>query len=199
MRIWMAAVLLALAMAHAGAETQAYFTSRESVEAEIEQLIERSRSSVNMALFEFRSTRLAHALARARARGVLLRIILDAGSRSRRPAGANETKTFRPGEIRRLGGKGRRGHGAMHHKFAVFDHERLITGSFNWTPGAEHVNYENILLTNEPEPVKAFEREFEALWRRASVVRRNESEIKSSRSNPGRKSRKSHRRRGPTA
>src|ERR1019366_8036209 len=51
------------------------------------------------------------------------------------------------GEVRVLDGKRGGTQGIMHHKFVLFDRERVVTGSFNLTAGAEHVNYENALLT----------------------------------------------------
>lgn len=48
----------------------------------------------------------------------------------------------------------------MHHKFAVVDEFWLINGSFNWTRSATVYNQENILVTNEPQAVKAFNEEF---------------------------------------
>jgi phosphatidylserine/phosphatidylglycerophosphate/cardiolipin synthase-like enzyme len=52
----------------------------------------------------------------------------------------------------------------MHHKFALFDGARVLTGSYNWTRGAAEQNEENLLDTGEPAVVAAFAREFVALW-----------------------------------
>ncbi len=52
----------------------------------------------------------------------------------------------------------------MHHKFAVFDHRRLVSGSFNWTRSATRANYENLIITEDPALVQAFQTEFERLW-----------------------------------
>jgi phosphatidylserine/phosphatidylglycerophosphate/cardiolipin synthase-like enzyme len=52
----------------------------------------------------------------------------------------------------------------MHHKFAVFDNRRVLTGSYNWTRGAAERNQENILLTDDKQTVAAFKDEFEKLW-----------------------------------
>ena len=54
----------------------------------------------------------------------------------------------------------------MHHKFALFDGERLIHGSYNWTRGAADVNYENLVDTGDPDLIAAFAAEFERLWNR---------------------------------
>lgn len=52
----------------------------------------------------------------------------------------------------------------MHHKFAVVDGRRLITGSLNWTLTAIQSNKENILVTEEPDLVLPFITEFKRLW-----------------------------------
>ncbi|XP_061627514.1 mitochondrial cardiolipin hydrolase isoform X2 [Phyllopteryx taeniolatus] len=52
----------------------------------------------------------------------------------------------------------------MHHKFALVDGRRLITGSLNWTLAAVQCNAENILVTEEPRLVRPFVGEFRRLW-----------------------------------
>lgn len=52
----------------------------------------------------------------------------------------------------------------MHHKFALFDGRRLMTGSFNWTRSASEQNEENLIVTADPVLVKAFSERFELLW-----------------------------------
>ncbi len=142
----------------ANAETRVLFSSQESVEKKLIQLINDSSSSIEMALFELRSPELVSVLKRAQERGVRLRLVLDASHR---------TDAQPCGEVRWLGGKTPRGRGVMHNKFALFDRSRTVTGSYNWTPGAEYSNYENALLTDDPGIVRAYANEFETLWHRA--------------------------------
>lgn len=52
----------------------------------------------------------------------------------------------------------------MHHKFAVFDELRVMTGSYNWTRSADAYNQENILVTQEKGVVDAYLKEFRRLW-----------------------------------
>ena len=138
--------------------TQAFFSSQESVEKDLSRLIDESRSSIEIALFELRSLALVRTLKRAEDRGVKVRLVLDT---------AHRADDLPAGEIRWLGGKAPRGRGVMHNKFALFDKARVVTGSYNWTPGAEYSNYENALLTDDPKTVKAYAEEFETLWQRA--------------------------------
>jgi mitochondrial cardiolipin hydrolase len=56
--------------------------------------------------------------------------------------------------------------GHMHHKFAIFDGERLLNGSYNWTRGAANTNFENLVDTGDPELIAAFAEEFKRLWNR---------------------------------
>src|SRR5437016_896947 len=63
------------------AGTRAFFTSQESVEQRLVQLIDESHSSIDMALFELRSGGLVRALEGAQGRGVHLRLVLDASHR----------------------------------------------------------------------------------------------------------------------
>ena len=53
----------------------------------------------------------------------------------------------------------------MHHKFAVFDSNRVLTGSYNWTRSAASYNQENILLTAKSKVVEAYKTEFSKLWK----------------------------------
>ncbi len=53
----------------------------------------------------------------------------------------------------------------MHHKFALFDEETILTGSYNWTRSAADHNYENLIMLQDPGVFKSYEREFERLWK----------------------------------
>lgn len=53
----------------------------------------------------------------------------------------------------------------MHHKFALFDGEVLLTGSFNWTRSANEENHENALFTDDAALVRLYQAEFERCWK----------------------------------
>ena len=59
----------------------------------------------------------------------------------------------------------------MHHKFALFDGQRLMTGSFNWTRSASEQNEENLIVTTDRSLVVAFASRFESLWGRLQECR----------------------------
>jgi cardiolipin hydrolase len=52
----------------------------------------------------------------------------------------------------------------MHHKFAIFDSELLLNGSYNWTRSAAEHNEENFILTGQKTLIAAFQNQFETLW-----------------------------------
>jgi len=49
----------------------------------------------------------------------------------------------------------------VHHKFCIIDDNTLVTGSYNWTYYAENRNWENIVVLDNYDIVKAFLEEFE--------------------------------------
>lgn len=144
------------------------FTRDQSIAEAIERLIQAAKTSLDAALYRFNSRRLARALDEASRRGLNIRLVLDRGK-------YKESET-----MRELLSKDRfpfrlsRGRGdadsKMHHKVALLDDSIVVTGSYNWTRESEEQNYENLLILREPEVVKAYRREFEALWADAEPI-----------------------------
>jgi phosphatidylserine/phosphatidylglycerophosphate/cardiolipin synthase-like enzyme len=57
----------------------------------------------------------------------------------------------------------------MHNKFVIVDDTKLITGSCNFTNDAENKNCENVIVTDIPELVAAYVKEFDKLWAMSTV------------------------------
>ena len=49
----------------------------------------------------------------------------------------------------------------------MIDDKTVITGSFNWSPSADHTNDETLLVIHSPQLAKHFTREMDRLWRGA--------------------------------
>jgi len=160
MRLWRLLLVGLIVGAPLHAETVVLFSSQNSVERQLVERIDRAQSQIDLALFLLRSARLIRALREADARGVRMRIVLDSTRRGDKLALAS---------IRWLGGIRPRGRGVMHNKFAIFDQTDVVTGSYNWTVGAEYANYENVLLIDEANIVRGYQEEFERLWQRAGL------------------------------
>ena len=106
--------------------------------------------------------RLAWDLVSARKRGVRVRVILDKRMTSKwseaRTLEKNGVPTWRlylPKE------KKDPSNPQFHHKFAVVDGERVITGSFNWTVMADERNHENLLVIRDRALAKQYTEAFE--------------------------------------
>ena len=61
-------------------------------------------------------------------------------------------------------------HAKMHHKFAVIDRKKVLTGSFNFSTTASLVNYENLVLLTDTDTAAQFIREFESMARAAPAT-----------------------------
>jgi hypothetical protein len=51
----------------------------------------------------------------------------------------------------------------LHEKFALFDNDRLIVGSYNWTNSAEFYNHESVIHSDDAVLINAFTNRFDAL------------------------------------
>ncbi len=143
--------------------SEVYFSPDGGIRQRLVQAIEGSQRTIDLAIYNLTAFELADALQAARARGVHIRILMDRENL--------ETGSVTIGRLRRSGipvrALGVPEQSLMHHKFAVFDGRLAATGSYNWTQSAEHANYENLVVLDDPEVVAQFQREFQRLWREA--------------------------------
>jgi phosphatidylserine/phosphatidylglycerophosphate/cardiolipin synthase-like enzyme len=104
------------------------------------------------------STRLAGALVRAHQRGVQVHVILDAHAQPHHPPVAAVARLVAAGVAVSLDAR----HESAHDKVMILDGEIVITGSYNWTVGAETQNGENLLVIRDPRLAGVYT----ANWRR---------------------------------
>ncbi|MCI4668318.1 MAG: phospholipase D-like domain-containing protein [Bacteroidia bacterium] len=137
-----------------------YFSPDDDCPRAIIKCIEEARASMDICVFTISDNRISRAIEAAEKRGIDVRIISD------------NDKSFDKGSdvvlmaSRGLSVKLDDTSNHMHHKFAIFDNNLLLTGSYNWTVSAANHNEENILITNQPEIVAPFQKEFRKLWKR---------------------------------
>ncbi|XP_022622614.1 mitochondrial cardiolipin hydrolase isoform X1 [Seriola dumerili] len=115
-------------------------------------------SSLDLCVFAFSNMDLCRAILALHRKGIIIRVLTDKDYTA--------ITGSQIGILRKSGICVRCGVGSvyMHHKFAVMDHRLLITGSLNWTLTAVQSNMENIVITEEPELVQPFIKEFHRLW-----------------------------------
>ena len=134
-----------------------FFPSQDSLGRLID-LIRGCRRSLDICVFTLTHDRLADAVIDAHRRGIQVRLLTDDDKAMDRGSDVID--------LARAGVPVRTDHSDahMHNKFAIFDKAILATGSYNWTRSATRENQENILVTDDPALVAAYDTEFERLW-----------------------------------
>ena len=142
------------------------------------------RRRLDLSLFVFSAQSLADSMAALAPQGVAIRLLADPGFASRPfsevldvlgVSRADNTCSLEADNKvwqRPLEGVGTprlAGGDKLHHKFAVMDDARVITGSFNWSPSAAHQNDETLLMIDSPQLAAHFRREMDRLWRGAEL------------------------------
>ena len=136
-------VLCALAPSRDTSAADVYFSPRGGCEAAVVKAIASAKKSVRVQAYSFTSQPIASALIAARARGVEVSVIADAGQRE-----AHGTVVYR---LRHAGIELTfdHAHAIAHNKVMVLDDTTVITGSFNFTASAEAHNAENLLILRD--------------------------------------------------
>ncbi len=139
-----------------------YFTNpTESFNNTVEQAliskIDSSKTSIDMAVFEFDIEEVAQALIRAANRGVIIKIVYD-----------NEYTDSDP-QMREISTAGisvvpDNRSALMHNKFFIFDNTCVWTGSFNISNNASLKNNENAIYFCSPEAAQNYTTEFEEMY-----------------------------------
>lgn len=138
---------------------EAWFSPGERPLNRLLSFITSTRRSLDICVFTITDDRISDAIQGAHRRGVKVRVITD-----------NDKAMDRGSDVERLDRRGvdvrvdNTDH-HMHHKFAIADGMFLVTGSYNWTRSAAKYNEENIVVLDNQGLVKAFQEEFEKLWR----------------------------------
>jgi phosphatidylserine/phosphatidylglycerophosphate/cardiolipin synthase-like enzyme len=139
---------------------EAHFSPREECWRRIVQLLEGARQQVDICVFTITDDRISDVIIATHQRGIAMRILTD------------DEKAWDEGSdverFRKAGIPLRVDHTEhhMHHKFALFDHGLLLSGSYNWTRGASQYNEENFVVTSERPLITQFSEAFERLWNR---------------------------------
>jgi phosphatidylserine/phosphatidylglycerophosphate/cardiolipin synthase-like enzyme len=147
-----------------GTIIESYFSpSDHAAERAVIPLIERSAATLDVAMFYITDAAIAAALLAAQARGVRVRVVLDAGGAANKYS--KHAQLCAAGiqvKIENWGGK-------SHSKWAVADagvpeSPAVLFGSMNWTAAGDSQNDENTLYVRSARVAVAFQREFERQW-----------------------------------
>ncbi len=136
----------------------AYFSHQDDIRNHVIKSIMEAKQSLDICLFTISENQIADAIIKQNQSGVKVRIVTD-----------DEKIMDKGSDIFRFKHKGipvkiDTNRSLMHHKFAIIDEKKLITGSYNWTRSASEVNNENIVITDNYRIVASFNEEFIRLW-----------------------------------
>ena len=139
-------------------QMEVVFSPGDECLATIQRLLRWCQHSADICVFTITDNRVAEAIAECSKRGVRVRVISDNDKSG--DTGSDVVRLDKLGVDVRLD----RSEHHMHHKFAIFDESKALTGSYNWTRSAAAHNRENLLVSDDPRAVGQYSREFERLW-----------------------------------
>lgn len=144
--------------AERASSSRAFFSPGDACLEAIRGEFAHAKRTADVCVYTITDDRIRNAMLEAKRRGVVLRVVSDDDKSQ------DEGSDIEP--LRQAGVEVRldASEAHMHHKFAVFDGARLLTGSYNWTRSAANYNQENVVLTEDPALVQPFAQEFERLW-----------------------------------
>lgn len=139
-------------------KSEAHFSPDDDCAHRICRLMDSARKQIDICVFTITDDRVTRSIRDAHERKVKVRIISD--NDKSYDAGSDMELLSRAGIPVRFDNTDFH----MHHKFALFDGQSVLTGSYNWTRSASRNNSENLIITTDPALVLRFEAEFEKLW-----------------------------------
>lgn len=134
--------------------------------------IDQSKKSIKITIYNFTHKQIAKRLQSAAKRGVKVEIIFDDRSTrtQKRKSMLYYLAKYKNITVYRLKGKisdNKKYHGIMHLKTALFDHNRILFGSANWSYSAFSKNYELLYITKDYKITKKFENYFKEIKKRS--------------------------------
>jgi phosphatidylserine/phosphatidylglycerophosphate/cardiolipin synthase-like enzyme len=147
----------------------AYFSPDDKPTKRILELITQARRSICVAVYFFTDRIIAESLADARKRKLKVTVIVDQATIDSKYGQAEfleqhgvdvyvfNADTRKPDQTKWSNKP------LMHNKFALFDHEEMVTGSLNWTLSANDRNCENIVEIKDRVLCERYQKYFDDL------------------------------------
>ena len=143
-------------------ESKVYFSPNGGCDKAVISWIDKSSSTLDIAIFTLTKDDIADSIIRAHKRGVKVRVIAD-----------NMQSKCKGADIDRLSRSGipvviPKHQGFMHNKYIVIDSSTVVTGSYNFTNNATFKNDENLIIIADIGGM--YSAAFEILWQRWSSI-----------------------------
>ena len=134
---------------------QVYFTPGTACENNIITHINQA-NKIDIAVYSITNPQIGNAIINAHNRGIPVRIITDrTQSKGKKSMIADFINAGIPLRTNKK-------HKIEHNKFAIFDNNYIVSGSYNWTTNASKHNSENCIFFHQPD--QEFTIRFEYLW-----------------------------------
>jgi phosphatidylserine/phosphatidylglycerophosphate/cardiolipin synthase-like enzyme len=144
---------------HSKASIETCFTPQQKCMSRVIHYIKMAQKSIYLRMFALTSKEVADALIRAHQRRIKIVVLCDRGQ-------AKQASSH----MKRLKEQGIVVHretvrGYAHNKVIIIDRRMVLTGSYNYTAGAEHRNAENLLIIHDPSVVDLYLKDFQQALR----------------------------------
>lgn len=120
-----------------------HFAPEERLDSVIAAQIGKARESVDVAMFTLTDRKVQEALEKALARGVKVRVVTEQKQAGR---SAVDDRLEQRGALVVRGANRVGPYSAMHHKYAIVDGKRVLTGAVNWTKNGTRYSEEDLLV-----------------------------------------------------
>ena len=143
-------------------KAEVFFCPEDNCSTELISHIDSANEEIVIAIYSFTLDNVSDALARARERGVSVRVVFDKLQASNQYS--VDEKLIEMGVATKI----KEGSGYMHNKFTVIDRKKVLTGSFNYSKNGDTKNDENLVLIISKKIAEQYVAEFEELWEEVS-------------------------------
>jgi phosphatidylserine/phosphatidylglycerophosphate/cardiolipin synthase-like enzyme len=137
------------------------FTPEEKCYPKIVKYIEAAEHTIHVRAYAFTSQDIADALVKAHERGVCVLVLVD--KQQMKGTHSLVNVLIDAGIVV----KREKCKGLAHNKVIIIDSGILITGSYNFTRGAESRNAENLLILKQRTLLKKYLRDWEIAWEKS--------------------------------
>jgi hypothetical protein len=134
---------------------EVYFSPKGGCQDAIVREITAAEKTIHVQAYTFTSAPIAKALVDAKKRGVQVEVIIDQKEISEKYCAA----TFFANQGVPVFGDGK--YAIAHNKVMIIDGKTVITGSFNFTKGAEESNAENLLVIRNADLAAKYEKNYQ--------------------------------------
>jgi phospholipase D len=138
------------------------FTPDEKCCPKIVNCIDEAKQTIHVRAYAFTSKDIANALVQAHRRGVVVLVLVD--KQQMKSTHSQVSVLVDAGiNVRREKCKG-----LAHNKVIIIDHSILVTGSYNFTKGAESRNAENLLILKQRILAQKYLKDWYVAWEKSA-------------------------------